>query len=332
MRALVRELAPDVLQISSPFLPALAARGLRGEVGASVYVYHSDPIGCYLRPTFRALLPAAAGALEDAAWCWMRAVCRSCDATVVSGAWLQRMLLARSCGRVEVVPFGIAHGDLGPERADAGLRRALLGPLARRPGAALLLVAGRLAIDKRQRLLVEAIAELASRHPLALVVLGDGPERAALEEQARRLDQVTFLPFTRDRAHYATILASVDALVHGSLGETFGFVIAEALASGTPVVVPDEGGAPELVDSSCAAIYPACADASAIACALEDLLARPRAALRNAARTAAQRQPHGDQHFDELFALYASMLKDRADPRAARRAPATWAAARSAAQ
>ena len=39
------------------------------------------------------------------------------------------------------------------------------------------------------------------------------------------------------------ILATADALIHGSLCETYGFVLAETLASGTPFVVPDWGGA-----------------------------------------------------------------------------------------
>ena len=39
----------------------------------------------------------------------------------------------------------------------------------------------------------------------------------------------------------ATMMASADALIHGSAAETFGLVLAEALCSGTPLVVPDAG-------------------------------------------------------------------------------------------
>ena len=47
----------------------------------------------------------------------------------------------------------------------------------------------------------------------------------------------------RDRPRFATLLASADALVHGSASETFGMAPAEARACGVPVIVPDQGGA-----------------------------------------------------------------------------------------
>ena len=51
MRALVRELSPDVLQLSSPFVPSWVGATLR--VPLRSYVYHSDPIGCYVAPLAR---------------------------------------------------------------------------------------------------------------------------------------------------------------------------------------------------------------------------------------------------------------------------------------
>ena len=47
----------------------------------------------------------------------------------------------------------------------------------------------------------------------------------------------------RDRALLARYYASADVLVHGSAAETYGLVVAEAICSGLPVVVPDRGGA-----------------------------------------------------------------------------------------
>lgn len=306
MRALVARERPDVLQVSSPFLPALVARTLF--VPLSVYVHHSDPIGCYLRPRAAKLPPRLGKALLAPAWAALRSVCRSMDATVTAGTWLTDLLAEHGCPRVHTVPFGIAHERFGPALKSADLRRRLLGPLADVAGAKLLLVTGRLATDKRQHLLIDAAHALARERPIALLVLGDGPERARLEERAKGLTQVTFLPFLSDRDEYARLLASVDLLLHGSACETFGFVLAETLASGTPVVVPDQGAAPHMMNDACGAVYAADAGGEAVANAARRVLARDPATLREAAVLEARRHPSVVGHFDTLFALYDELL------------------------
>lgn len=311
MRQIVLKERPDVLQVSSPFLPAVVAATL-GDVPVRSYVYHSDPIGCYLRPALQRVLPerAAEAALEPA-WAWMRTVSRRCDVTVVAGDWLKEILKRHGFARVEAVPFGITPADFGPNRRDEAVRRELLGRFAGDPSAKLLLIAGRLAVDKRQALLVDAVAQVAQRHPVALVVLGDGPEAERLRARARGLPQVTFLKFTRDRDHYASILASCDVLVHGSRAETYGFVIAETLASGTPVVVPNEGAAPTFGIEGCGYAYPPRADAETIANAVETVLEQPADELEKNALLAARRQPSMDDHFEQLFELYARQLAEK---------------------
>lgn len=314
MRALVREAAPDVLQVSSPFLPAVVARTIR-DVPVRSYVHHSDPVGCYLRPAARrvtrGLPPGLRGRLIDAAlapaWAWLRRVTGSVDVTVVAGHWLAAALTQEGCPRVRAVPFGIRADELGPERADPALRRRLLGPLADDPAARLVLITGRLAADKRQALSVEAVRRLARRRPLALVVLGDGPEKPRLEALGAELPAATFLEFTKDREEYAAMLASVDALVHASLCETYGFVLAETLASGTPVVLPDEGGAAAFADPACTERYGPEDGPDEVAAALDRLL--DRGDLGDAARARGAAEPTMDDHFDGLFDLYGRIAE-----------------------
>ncbi len=316
MRRVVREERPDVLQISSPYLPSFVGRTLK-DVPLRVYFYHSDPMGCYVRPALRRLLnPQLAEKAERLAWGWQRAVSRWSDVTVVAGHWLEELLKQQRCQRVVTVPFGVDRADLGAERGSEQLRARFLGPLAESPTAALVLITGRLAADKRQARLVEALVELSKRREVALVCLGDGPERPRLEELARPLPKATFLSFTKDRAEYASILASVDALAHASVCETFGFVVAETLSSGTPVLVPDAGGAAALVNDDCAERYDPDASVSEIAARLERLLQRPRAQLRAAALDATRDLPSTNDHFDRLFQLYERLLATP-DPRAA---------------
>jgi alpha-1,6-mannosyltransferase len=315
MRRVVERERPDVVQISSPFAPAVAARFL-GKAPLRVYFHHSDPIGCYVRPILERALPArVAECIEHAAWGWHRTITGFCDATVVAGQWLETELSARGCARVTTVPFGITGSDLGSQCRNAELRARLLGPLLNDARAVLVLISGRLALDKRQALLVDALHVVRRSRPVALVVLGDGPERSALERRARGLDHVTFLPFTHDRAEFAGVLASVDLLLHGSVGETYGFVVAETLASGTPVVVPAAGGAGALAHADYAETYAAAADANAVARAVQRLLARPRDELGRAALRAAATFPSSEQHFEQLFALYGRLLAERAQRR-----------------
>jgi alpha-1,6-mannosyltransferase len=312
MREVVLRERPDVLQVSSPFLPMLVAPSLRRALARAghrpllAYVYHSDPVGCYLRPAVRRAF--GRGRMADVAmapgWAWMRAVSASADVTVVAGHWLERLLKQHGCQRVVTVPFGITHEDFGPHHRDLNFRSDVLGPLAQDLRARLVLIAGRLAFDKRQRLVVEGLLRVARRRPVALVVLGDGPERARLEALASGLPRSIFLKFTRNREEYARVLASVDALVHGSQCETYGFVLAEALASGTPVVLPDEGGATVFADPAASESYPWDGGPEAVAAAAERLFQRDPAALRVAAERVGRAQPHLREHFRNLFSLY----------------------------
>jgi alpha-1,6-mannosyltransferase len=234
-----------------------------------------------------------------------------CDVTVVAGAWLEQELTDQRLARVRSVPFGIDRAQLGPQHRDLELRARLLRSLAPDPASKLVLIAGRLAIDKRQRELVAAVRILAARRPLALVVLGDGPERGRILEEARGLN-VTHVPFTRDRADYARLLASADVLLHGSRAETYGFVLVEALASGTPIVVPRAGGAGALAGTNFAGTrfaeaYPARASAADIAEALARMLDRLGADTRAAAIAAAAKHPSLEEHFASLFELYGAL-------------------------
>lgn len=319
MRELIRTHNPDILQVSSPFIPALVAGTLKPNVGQGgmvrVYVYHSDPIGCYLKPWAKDHIPEYFQRVSlKPAWTWMRKVCSSHDKTVVAGSWLRDELIEQGCQNVVNVDFGIQHEDFGPERRDEQLRARFLGELVNRPNAKLLVIAGRLAADKRQKRLVEAIARLSVDHALALVVLGDGPERERLMQAAGDIPQVHFLKFTKDRSEYAAVLASADCLVHGSLCETYGFVLAETLASGTPFVVPDWGGARALAGPGYSELYPALGDAGDVADALRRLLARSPEDLSRNARQAGLAQPHTRDHFSKLFTRYEEWLKEKREP------------------
>jgi alpha-1,6-mannosyltransferase len=209
------------------------------------------------------------------------------------------------------VPFGIHREALGPQRRDPELRKSLLGPLAALSQARLLVVAGRLAVEKRVSTVLQALETLRRDLPLGALVLGDGPERTKLQQ---RFPWARFEGFVTHRERYGALLASADALVHGCPHETFGFVVGEALASGVPVVVPAQGGAAEFATPGCAERY--APDGGVVACAVATrrLLDRPPEALSREALRAAETIPSSDEHFTNLFAMYARHLDARRAP------------------
>jgi glycosyltransferase involved in cell wall biosynthesis len=106
-------------------------------------------------------------------------------------------------------------------------------------------VVARLTRQKRVALAIDAVAVLAScGHELPLTIVGDGPERAALEKQVERLGIGPFVRFVGavPAAAVAGYLATADVMLFPAQGEGFGLAAAEALMSGVPVVACWDGG------------------------------------------------------------------------------------------
>ena len=101
---------------------------------------------------------------------------------------------------------------------------------------------GRLAPEKNLSLLKRCFEQLKATYPqrkMKLIVVGDGPQRAALEKS---LPEALFCGSQRGEA-LAAHYASGDVFLFPSLTETFGNVVLEALASGLAVVAYDQAAA-----------------------------------------------------------------------------------------
>lgn len=310
LRALIARERPDVLQASSPYLAAYIA-ATQPSISVRAIVLHSDQIGSYARPVLSQWIGAnRADFIVRPLWVGLRALCSRFDRTIVSARWLADRLAIVGVPRVAQAPFGIDRARFSPALRDEALRASLLGSMAADPRARLVVVVGRLAMEKRVAFVLDALALAAARRPIAVVVLGDGPERGSLQALSRRLGLgAVFTGFVTDPERYASTLASADALVHGCAVETFGFAVAEALASGVPVAAPRAGGVGELVDERCGVTYDPDASPVEAALAIERLLDKPPGALAEAALARAATIPSAGSHFDELFMIYEEAMR-----------------------
>ena len=100
---------------------------------------------------------------------------------------------------------------------------------------------------KRVRDIVRVFARVQREVPSALVMVGDGPERGAAEQEARDLGVHEHTYFLGKLDAVAPLLASADLFLLPSESESFGLSALEALACGVPVISSNAGGLPEVV-------------------------------------------------------------------------------------
>jgi glycogen synthase len=200
---------------------------------------------------------------------------RRADAIIVLTQRLADRLLAEGLdpGRVQVIPSGV---DLRQ------FARPLPDPAPDLPRPRVLFV-GRLAAQKGVSTLLEAVPLLRAR--AAVILVGDGPQRPALERQAGRLGpgRVRFQGFV-PHAEVPAWLAAADVLVLPSIYEELGSVLLEAMAAGLPVVASAVGGIPDALGAAGRLVPPH--DPAALAAAVDEVLDDPALAadLGNAAR------------------------------------------------
>lgn len=209
---------------------------------------------------------------------------------------------------IGVVPLGVELGQFSPAKRNARLRHRL----GVADGQPLLVYAGRLDIEKRPQIVVEAFRRLPKSLGAALLLLGDGPLR---EQFVGREEEGIFAPgYCRDRDDLAAWLASADLYVSGMADETFGISVIEAQASGLPVVgvaagamvdrVPDGLGLVGEVD-----------DAEVMAHNIVSVLSDDMAAMSERARRHAL-QFSWDRSMELLFGTVYRKALIRADARA----------------
>jgi len=171
------------------------------------------------------------------------------------------------------------HYDLDASRIDVvynGVPPAPpgLAPLPGRAGGRLrAVVVARLTEQKGQRVLLEALRllEPSVRLRLEVILVGDGPDREALEARAREIGVASSLVFAGHQDDVYPYLAGADFALLPSLWEGFPLVILEAFECARPVVATAVAGVPEIVDESVGRVVPA-GSPEALAAALTEMV------------------------------------------------------------
>jgi alpha-1,6-mannosyltransferase len=212
LKETLRRIAPDFVILHDPFWRPAEVTRTAHRLGAKVIaVHHASPA-----------LQAAGIPGPDAVYLQLlKRVYRNAYEEV--DAVMSAVDSRHDCGRSAALPlrFGL----------DPAFR-----PGPAQPGRHLL-YAGRLSLEKRVCDLLTAAAAAPWRPPVWLV--GNGPARGALEQQAERLGiagRVRFLPFEPERRRLAQLYRGAACVVAPGPHETFGLTVLEAAASGARVV------------------------------------------------------------------------------------------------
>ncbi len=249
---------PEVVHTHGPFLMGRAAARVARRRGAPLVFTHHTLYDEYVHYA------------PGPRWLWRPLVRRyvtryanRCACVLAPSAALASRLRAQGVrGRVEVLPTGAIDPALVASLDPRWVRPAFGIP----PGRPLLVTVSRLAPEKSVDLVLRACARVAARRDVVLLVVGTGPQEAALRRLADRLGLGGRVVFAGWQPHRRALecMAAADVFVFGSQTETQGLVLVEALACGCPVVAVDAGGVGEVVqDGQTGFLVPPAADALA---------------------------------------------------------------------
>ena len=280
LRELVRELAPDRIEISDRFTLRGMGKFAKAQ-GIPTVVFSHETLRGLANRFLPSWLPRKA--LVD--WHNKR-LAKSFDHVIATTEFAAAEFREIGTKNLVKIPLGVDLVNFSPDNRSLIFKQELL------KGSQVLLVhCGRLSPEKEPQRSIEALVELRARGIDArLVIVGIGPMWKKIRLLAKDLP-VDTLGYIADRKRVAAILSSADvSLAPGPL-ETFCLSALESIASGTPVVASESSAVGEFLKVNLK--HPAGAVAAdngvAFADAIESLLYRPK--LRAVARSAAEALP-----------------------------------------
>jgi alpha-1,6-mannosyltransferase len=304
-------LSPDLVEGSSPWRGGWLTARWHGRV-PKVFFMHMDPVAVYPQTFLGDLLgEERVDRMFGWFWTYLNRLNGFYDAAIVTNPAMAQRFSKFGLQNIEVAPFGVEREKFSHIFADVVMRRDMLAACGLPDDASLLIAVGRHHPEKRLNVVIDAVTRAQQHRKIGLYIVGDGLIRRSVERWARRAKHVHVAGKISDQNQLASVIASADALIHGSAAETFGLVLAEALCSGTPVIVPDAGASATFAGPGYAETYRP-GDAADAAVAILALIAGDRAEQARAALTAANERVNSvEQHFATLFGIYERIAAER---------------------
>jgi L-malate glycosyltransferase len=256
---LIRRLRPDVVH----------THGYRPDVVAAAAARHHNT------PTVSTVHGFTGGGVRN--WVYERVqllALRKVNAVVAVSEPLARRLVAAGIHRERV--HCIRNGFAQSGQLDRLAARHQLG-ISR--DALVVGWVGRLSQEKGADVMLESLRQ--SEEPWQLSVIGDGPEKEALQRQAEAAGTARRVTWHGAVEDAAALFAAFDAFVLSSRTEGTPITLFEAMSSRVPIVATSVGGVPDVVSGADAILIPS-ENPEAIARALKEIADDPSAANRRA--------------------------------------------------
>ena len=224
---------PDIIHIHSPDPLGWAAMRYARHVGipmVATYHTHFPSYAKYYHLEFAAPI----------GWQILRALYSSSQALIVPSQATLEELADHGFKNLIHIPHGVDTDSFSPANRSEAWRSSILGD---DPNRVIVSFVSRLVWEKNPMVLVKAWKQLNNKGRAKLVIVGDGPARAKLEQllpEAHFTGKLSGAPLFE-------AYASSDIFVFPSITETFGNVTVEAMASGLPAICAIAGGARDIV-------------------------------------------------------------------------------------
>lgn len=229
----IQEFQPDLIHLASPALMTVTGMVLGREMNVPVVAnYQTDLPGYAAHYGMPILQHPVRG--------WLRYLHNGCHINLVPSKMVGDELRKHGFRRLRVWGRGVNIERFNPKHFSQDMREKMLN--GRNLDSILVIFVGRLANEKR----VDLLREVADVPNVSLTIIGDGHMR----EEWEKLFAGTGTHFMgyMFKDELATAFASADGFFFPGPNETFGQVVQEAMASGLPTVVTNQGAVGELVD------------------------------------------------------------------------------------
>jgi phosphatidylinositol alpha 1,6-mannosyltransferase len=223
---------PDLIHLASPALMTVAGMAVGRELNIPVVANYQTDLPGY---TLQYGVPLLEQPLRN----WLRYLHNGCHINLVPSPSVADSLQKQGFRRLRVWGRGVNLERFNPSHYSQTMRERLLN--GRDADSMLCIYVGRLANEK----CVHLLREVASLPGIALTIIGDGHSRDELE----RLFAETGTHFMGYlyKDELAAAYASADIFLFPGANETFGQVVQEAMASGLPTIVTNQGAVKDLV-------------------------------------------------------------------------------------